>query len=336
MKAYYLLFAAVLLLLLQSCDKNPLATKLPGEKVLLKLYRFDEDLRSADLSQSGFAYQNLYQKYGDFLPLFLESIVRIGPGNDSLSLSMCSDFLNDPYIAETDRVIQEVYTTEKMNDLKESLETSFSYYAYYFPDSLIPSLIFYNSGYNFGIYSMDSTIAIGLDWFIGRDKEPIQQLPFPEYRKYKMDPEYLEANVVKDWCNRVLYQDMAGNNLLENLIYYGKIMYLLEALTPGMEDSTRMNWKSGSVEWCESNEFSIWKELANQEILYNTDPFAVQKWIIDGPFTAGLPQESPAMAGVWTGWQMLRDHHRRFPEQSLLQVLEAGAEEILKSYNPKK
>lgn len=336
MRTYYLLFPAVLMIFLQACDKNPLVNNLPQEKVSLQLHRFDQDLRRADLSRSAEAYQILYQKYGDFLPLFLESILRIGPGSDSLSLMMCGDFLQDPYIVETDREIETVFTEEKMADIKTNLENSFSYYAYYFPDSIIPGIVFYNSGYNFGIYSMDSSIAVGLDWFIGRDKELIQQLPFPEYRKHKMDPEYLEANVVKDWCNRVLYRDMAGYSLLENLVYYGKIMYMLEALTPGMADSTRMNWKSGSVEWCEENEFSIWKELASQEILYDTDPFAVQKWIIDGPFTSGLPQESPAMAGIWTGWQMLRDHHRRFPEQSLAQVLDAGAEEILKSYNPKK
>jgi hypothetical protein len=69
--------------------------------------------------------------------------------------------------------------------------------------------------------------------------------------------------------------------------------------------------------------------------LYDTDPFAVQKWVIDGPFTSGLPQESPAMAGIWIGWQMLRDYHRQFPDKSLRQVMDAGAEEILKSYNPK-
>lgn len=336
MRTYYFLFAAILLILIQACDKKPLLTESPPANVSLQVHRFDKDLRQSDFSRSGEAYQNLYQKYGEFLPVFLESILRIGPGNDSLSLLMCSDFINDPYISETDREIDAVFTETKMAEVKSRLENSFSYYAYYFPDSLIPAVIFYNSGYNFGIYSMDTAIAVGLDWFLGRDKELIQQLPFPEYRKYKMDPQYLEVNVVKDWCNRVMYRDMAGYSLLENLIYYGKIMYLLEALTPGISDSTRMNWKNGAEEWCVEHEFSIWKELASQEVLYDTDPFAVQKWIIDGPFTSGLPQESPAMAGIWTGWQMMRDYHQRFPEYSLRQVLDAGAEEILKSYNPNK
>jgi hypothetical protein len=152
-----------------------------------------------------------------------------------------------------------------------------------------------------------------------------------------MDPKYLTVNVIKDWSNRKLYQDIEGENLLENLIYYGKIMYLVDAMVPSTPDSIKMNWNAQEIQWCKENEFKIWKELAaDQATLYSDEAFEVKKWITDGPFTSGLPQESPGMVGVWMGWQMVRDHHRRFPESSLKEILSTDATDILRSYNPKK
>jgi hypothetical protein len=162
-------------------------------------------------------------------------------------------------------------------------------------------------------------------------------LAFPEYRKQKMDPAFLEVNIVKDWCNRILYQDLSNADLLENLIYYGKIMYMVEAMLPGASDEVCMNWPTGAEKWCRENEFNIWRALADEkQTLFESNPFEIQKWIIDGPFTSGLPQESPSMCGIWMGWQMIRAYHQQFPEKTLQQVLEGDAKEILKSYNPKK
>lgn len=337
MRNYAILLFPLLFILMQSCERNPLEVNTSEISVDLSTNRLDRDFFQFNTSDPEAAHQMLYQKYGTFYYLYLEEILRTGPGEDYRSLALSIDFINDPYMAEAYNAIQHLYTDETIAESDEILTEAFRHYRYHFPDALVPEIVYYHSGFNFGIYSTDSVIGVGLEWFLGRANEITIQLPFPEYRKSKMDPAYLEANIIKDWCNRYLYQDMSDADLLDNLIYYGKIMYMVEAMLPSMADSTLMNWPAGAIEWCHKNEFSIWKELANEkQTLFESNQFEIQKWLIDGPFTSGLPQDSPAMAGIWIGWEMTRSYHAKFPDKSLNEVLIKDSKEIMKYYNPKK
>lgn len=334
----YLNFYALLVIfgMLGACSNNPLDVPVAGDEAEVRILRLDSAFFLADFSKPDSTNQVLYQSFGGFYKLYLEDILRTGEVEFSQSLATASEFVSDPYMADAFLAIQEVHNP-KMDEYQKELNSAFSHYRYYYPDSVIPDVIFYHSGFNFGIYSMDNSIGVGAEWFLGKDHPITQSLPFPQYRKNKMLPEYLSVNVVKDWCNKTLYEDKEGENLLENIIYYGKIMYLLDALMPHVPDSTKMNWTSAQIEWCEENEFRIWTELAaNQQSLFESKPFDVKKWITDGPFTSGLPQESPGMTGVWVGWMMLRDHHRRNPETPLPELLSEEAETILRSYKPKR
>lgn len=322
--------------LIISCSEDQLNVDVSHVEVDLQTSRLDQDLFEGDFSQPDELHQQLYQKFGNFYNVYLEEILQTGPGDRVESLLTAEDFVRDVYMHQTYEAIQEVHNP-RIQGYNRELEDAFKHLKYYYPETEIPNIIYYHSGFNFGVYSLDNSIGVGLDWFLGKEHKITQNLPFPVYRKQKMEPQYLTVNVIKDWSNKLLYQNIEGENLLETLVYYGKIMYLVDALMPEVPDSIKMNWNSNEINWCKENEFRIWKELASdQSTLYDTTPFEVQKWVIDGPFTSGLPQESPGMAGVWIGWQMLKDHHARNPEAALNEILAADAATIIRSYNPKK
>lgn len=322
--------------LIISCSEDQLNVDVSHVEVDLQTSRLDQDLFEGDFSQPDELHQQLYQKFGNFYNVYLEEILQTGPGDRVESLLTAEDFVRDVYMHQTYEAIQEVHNP-RIQGYNRELEDAFKHLKYYYPETEIPNIIYYHSGFNFGVYSLDNSIGVGLDWFLGKEHKITQNLPFPVYRKQKMEPQYLTVNVIKDWSNKLLYQNIEGENLLETLVYYGKIMYLVDALMPEVPDSIKMNWNSNEINWCKENEFRIWKELASdQSTLYDTTPFEVQKWVIDGPFTSGLPQESPGMAGVWIGWQMLKDHHARNPETALNEILAADAATIIRSYNPKK
>jgi uncharacterized protein YjaZ len=126
-------------------------------------------------------------------------------------------------------------------------------------------------------------------------------------------------------------------SIIEQMIYYGKIMYLVDAFAPAVEESLKMNYTTEQIKWVEENQFKVWEQLANQETLFEDKAFEVQKWFSDGPFTATLPHDSPPMVGIWMGWQMVRDYMNRKDEVTLRQMLQIEDPQIfLNEYNPRK
>ncbi len=336
MRSQPLLFSALICLLFSACSENLLDVDVSKIEVEVESQRLDQKLFNADFSQPGPSNQSLSQEFGSFYKIYLEEILKVGPVDRAESLTIASEFCTDYYMKEAYDAIQEVHNP-KMNEYQESLTEAFKHFKYYFPDAVIPKIIYYHSGFNYGVFSTDSCVAVGLEWFLGKDHSITKSLPFPRYRQEKMQSQFMVANIMKDWSNKALYAEIAGENLLETIVYYGKIMYLVDASMPNTPDSIKMNYSSQQMQWCHENEFNVWKELASdQNTLYETKPFEINKWVSDAPFTSGLPAESPGMVGIWIGWMMLRDHHQRFPKQSINEVLNTEASDILRSYNPKR
>ena len=77
----------------------------------------------------------------------------------------------------------------------------------------------------------------------------------------------------------------------------------------------------------------------DQELLYRNDAFLNSRFIQDGPFTAGLPEGSPAMLGRWIGWQIIRSYMKKNNDVSIGQLFsQADSQQILSrsGYKPRK
>ena len=76
-----------------------------------------------------------------------------------------------------------------------------------------------------------------------------------------------------------------------------------------------------------------------QELLYSNPNLEVRKFIGEGPFTAGFPEQAPAKLGHFIGWQMVKKYMKQKPELTLVQLMEDGdAQELLNQskYKPKR
>jgi hypothetical protein len=91
------------------------------------------------------------------------------------------------------------------------------------------------------------------------------------------------------------------------------MMYLLDLMLPEVPDHIKMGYTKEQQAWCEANERNLWIEFSQQDVLYETRRFEINRWIADGPFTraAGIPQDSPSRIGVWLGWRIVRDYMTR-------------------------
>ena len=122
------------------------------------------------------------------------------------------------------------------------------------------------------------------------------------------------------------------------MLFRGKVMYTIEKLLPDMPDSIRMGYTAAQLKWCNEFEPKIWSHFVEKKLLFAALRGDSFKYINEGPFTAGLPRESPGKIGVWVGYQIIKKYAEQHPEVSLKQLFaNYNAQQLLtqSKYKPK-
>ncbi len=313
-----------------------------AKKLEVRIDRLDNDLFAADFSNPKTACQQLYQKYGGFFCQFVESDLMLAPCQSDSLPALLVPFVTNADIKESHNAVIKLFTDEKISAFDNQLTESFRRWNHFFPDSLVPRIVYYQSAWNSNISVSDSTLGISLDCYLGKDHPITSKLPnemFPAYKRAKMDEKFLVSDALKGWVafkSRLYYKQ---KDLLSELVFYGKLMYIAEALAPDISDADMLNWSDAQLQWAQKSEWNLWKTVANEKVIYQSKPFEVNKWFIDGPFTGatGVPQESPPQLGVWLGWNMVRQYMTANPNITLQDLLKEGDNlKIMQAYRPKK
>jgi hypothetical protein len=334
-----LVLLALASILLTNCDnKNRLQIELPSTDLNIEVVHFDvllfnEDstARANELAQLNVVEQRMFEE-------LVEKIMRVSAVDDPYMMQKFDDFLQEPHWKSLQEDITLVFYP--FDKYEEVFENAFSYYQYHFPNEIVPELYTYNSGFNYGIYPESDFIGIGLEWYVGSDNEIVKQLPydaFPNYIKAHMEPEFMAIDAIKGWLLVKYYNDeLSQASFLENMIFYGKVMYLVDACFPYAVDDLKIGYSPEEINWVVSNEENIWATIVKEKLLFESNMKIMNQWFMDAPFTAGLPQESPGKVGVWLGWQMVKQYMDENENVNLHQLQTVKAETILKYYKPNK
>lgn len=317
-----------------SCESNPLDVDVSDIEVDMKVDRMEEEL--FDVSQDYMVKnESLWQKYGMLYDAFMVDMLgEVSPQNPQAPMSL-EGFVQHPDMQEIYSDIESKFGDFDSYEMK--IEESFKYYKYYFPDSIVPDLVTFYSNFNSNVFPYYNRIGIGLDMYLGADHELVKSLPndiFPQYIKDKMNSEYMVADVMKAWLMNRFFEELhSGDDFLSSIITLGKIMYLLDAMMPFEDDYVKFGCTPEQMEWCRFHEKNIWNTIVDEQVLYSKDKAVILQYVSDGPFTKGMPHESPGRVGVWLGWQIVRD----YVEQNELSVFDllkpVGPKVVLKSYS---
>ena len=178
-----------------------------------------------------------------------------------------------------------------------------------------------------------------MEWFIGSNSPVIGLLApdaFPQFMKDRMVPEMLVPSALKGWLLVHYTKDIRGEDLLTNLVETGKVMAILDVLLPYTHPDLKFAFTKEQLAWCEANEFEIWKNLVSDEKLFSKQADDIGRMLNDGPFTNGLPRESPGHIGEWIGYRMVTAYLSENPDVSFAQLIAIeDPKVILKAYKPK-
>lgn len=304
--------------LLIACSGDRLDVDVSGIKVEeVKIDRLEEDLFNTKVSGAELKSQ-LERKYGDFY-LSFQNIVSGGSAPDSVAINSLDLFVRDSAMKEAYSACKTKYTD--VNWLKNDLEGVYRHFKYHFPKHKLPRVVTYMSGFNYSILRVDSTIGIALEMYLGSHNKFYQMLQFPKYKTMTMEKEYMVSDFVRGWMTTEFPKIGNGKDLLNEIIYNGKLLYLVDALLPEVSDTIKMGYTQKQLEWCEQNEYNMWAYFVQKKVLYISNPGEIVKYTGEGPFTSAFNKDSPSRVGIWIGWHIVRAYMNSHPEVSLEELM---------------
>jgi hypothetical protein len=312
-------FILIMVSLTFACQHDPLDVNVSGIQVDLVLNRFENDLFLADPSALDDSLPGWKKKYGTFLQHF-SYIVKLGNTEDPGYAEKLRQFVSDHNNYLIYKRTREVFPD--LDTISTALTVAFAHYRYYFPDKSIPRIVTYVSGFNQSAITDDSLLAIGLDKYLGMNETLYRQIGIYNYLLLTMHPNKLASDCMLFWGETEFPFRDSLNNLLVNMVYRGRLLYFADAMIPAGPDSLNWGFTAKNLDFCISNEKSMWTSLIENKYLFSTDRFTIDKFILEGPFTKDFGHDSPARAAVWIGYRIVCAYMANNPGVTLPELME--------------
>jgi hypothetical protein len=317
----------------------------------LNVKRFEKDLFAVDTNNLRADLKNLEEKYPDFLPLYIEHVLGLGPIADTNELAYSGTKLFLKLNRKPYEKSEQLYAN--FDQIKNELTETFRYCKYYFPQYPVPAIITtvgpmdalapmsnYEPSPNF---IGKDFLAIGLQFYLGKDfdiyNDPnyISQIA-PAYRSRRFTKDYIVADVIKLVVDDMFPDSSSRLAFGEQMIERGKRVALLKRLMPYTNDTIILGYTKDQLQWVEKNERTIYNYFTQSGLLYELDPILIRPYLTDGPFTRELGESSPGNIATYTGWRIVESYLKNSGEKSSLAMLmRLNSKEILagSKYTPR-
>jgi len=316
----------LLIAVLISCQRNPLEIDVSQVDATVEVKRLDQLLfEEADIVTK---HGQLHEEFGEFYRFYVEQVLRAGAVDDSATSYYIDGFVTDPVIREVQAECTKQFAD--FEPVQQELELALKHYKYYFPEKPLPEVVTFVSGFQYPVMVTDKTLGIGLDMFLGVDSDFYVRLKLPRFQVRNMTKERIKVDAIRGWVSSEYEIDELTGDLLSLMLHRGKLLYLMDAMMPAVEDSLKIGYTGTQLAWCQENELRMWAQLVENNLLYKTDYADKMKFINDGPFTSVFPKESPARTGEWLGWQIIRSYMEKNSNLTLQELMdEKSATKIL-------
>ncbi len=253
--------------------------------------------------------------------------------NDSVWIARINDTLQRQLSNQVNIIHGDFKTT------KTEIHGLFQHLKYYFKDFKSPRIITVISDVDFRnkVIVTDSITLIALDTYLGEDHFFYSDIY--QYIKQNMKPSQIVPDLAVQYAQQHIYQHRR-KTLLDEMIYFGKILYFKDVMLPNISDQEKMGYTKAQLDWAQDNESNIWRHFVEKELLFSTDSKLASRFINPAPFSKfnlELDSESPGRLGQYMGWQIVRAYAQN-NEVSLQDILSMNAEDIFNNskFKPRK
>jgi hypothetical protein len=320
----------IVLLASVSCGHDRLDVDTSNVKVnKVEILRMDNDLFTMDPAKIPTYTKTMQAKYGNFYSTFIFGVLNPGEVKDSAYRAVAT-FISDKDMKMMHADVNKIYTTEEMNKLSADLENAFKRFRYHFPARALPKkVVAFESGFNYNITTADSTLGIGLDMYLGADNSFYQMLQWPHYKTIQLRKEYIVSDAMKGWIVNTFDTNEPVNNLLNYMIFYGKLYYCMDAVLPETPDSVKIGYTAGQMKYCTTYEKKLWGHFTEKERLYKNDQKEIAEYTSEGPFTSAISKDCPPRIAMYVGWQIVRSYMNKNEKVSLEDLMKTTDAQLI-------
>ena len=346
MKKRLIYFSILTLLLATSCTCHRKANQPKKEKEINKsevkvtILRFEQEWFAINPANLPNELKKLRAKYPMQYDAYYNYVMEFPKyGNSEKQLEIIHDFL-------TKKDMQGLYDTVMvkypgLGFLEDELQTAFANYISYFPEKPVPQVMTCITEFaGFPAFTVgDSLLGICIDDHLGpKYKFYTATGFFYDYQLYALDKKFMAVHAVKVLATNNILPPDARSSLLDKILVYGKMLYFMQSLLPDRPPQDMMEYTDAQWKWCKDNQKQIWAYFLENKLLYDTRPEQM-KYLEEGPYTYGMPKESPGRVGAWLGWQIVQAYMKQNPNTTLKQLLAINdSQKILEgsNYRPEK
>jgi len=321
-----------IILISVACKRDPLAVDASKTMVNIEYLALDSMLMQSDSVELLGVYQKMKESIPELFDYQVGYCFQIGKVNDTAFVSQFLEYKRDSFIQKLEKEIEQKFP--KPSQFNSRINTGFKHLKTHLPTVKLPkNVVYMNSLFASNAFSTETEIGIGLERYLGVKSPSIQRLPsepFYTWVKEGMEAKFLERDALASWIMTHVVAEEDGN-LAQKIIRWGKIMYLTQAAFPDIDESILMRYSEEDFKWATENEYSLWKYLIDEELLFKLDEKIAQNLLADGPFTPGLPEKGPDRLGQYLGWRMVKNYMEN-SETSFETLLKMPYNDILQAY----
>lgn len=322
----------IILSLFLACSNDPFKISIANVKIKLDFLNLDSALRNSTEKELLTLKSKFKRNNSSLLDYTFGYCIGGNMQTDSSYINGIRRFYSNNYIQRLGGTIKK--THGDFSSEKKELLIAFRRLKAFFPREKTPKTIYFiNSSFSASVFSSEKEIAIGVERYLGSNVKVIKELPtnqFYTWIKNGMKKEYLSRDVMAGWL-MTHYCTETSENYASEMMRWGKILYITQGTLPNVKTNTILRYTNKQFNWAIKNEGVFWKYLVENELLFKTDEKTRSNLLNEGPFTGGLPEESPDRLGQFLGWRIVKQYMENH-SISLSQLKKITYNELLQNY----
>jgi hypothetical protein len=321
-----------LLCLLFACRQDPYDVDTEQVTIDLKALNFDSTLRAQPDQKLSQFLKVMQKQDNEALEFCLPYALQIPLRPDSAFHSSLKSNVNNPFNRQAYSALDTLQIWRKQ--VTTEVTAAFKRLKVLAPALPIPKQIYFAyTQFAASAYCSNKTIVIGQERYLGPKHPVIQMLPeqqFFQWIKKGLAPEYASTDAILVWLSTQLIKQ-TDENFASEMIRWGKLLAILDLVLPEKSVATKLRYDQKSYDWAVASESKFWRYLVEQQLLFKTDQELNMNLLNEGPYSIGLPQESPDRMGRFLGYQIVKQYIDA-EQPSIQELINKPYNQILQKY----
>jgi hypothetical protein len=321
-----------LLCLLFACQQDPYEVDTDQVSITFQALNLDSTLRAQPVQKLSQYIGVLQKQDREALEFCLPYALQIPLKPDSALRSAFQANVNNPFNRQAYASLDTLQNWRKQ--VHTELTAAFKRLKVLAPALPRPKqLYFAYTQFAASAYCSEKTIVIGQERYLGPQHPVIQLLPeqqFYQWIKNGLAPQYASTDALLVWLSTQLIKE-TDENFASEMIRWGKLLAILDVLLPEQSIATKLRYNQKAYEWAVASEAKFWEYLVEQQLLFKTDQELNMNLLNEGPYSIGLPQESPDRMGRFLGYQIVKQYMDA-EQPSIQELINKPYNQILQKY----